>query len=83
MFTNLPEKCTVKIFTVSGVLIRELHVPEDVLTNYSGFGLSTDGILHWDMLTKEGLEIAAGMYVYHVKDDRTGNEKMGKFGVIK
>lgn len=83
MFTNLPAKCTVKIYTVSGVLVRKLNFPEDGLTGYSGFGDSANGILHWDMLSSEGLEIAAGMYIYHVKDTRTGEEKVGKFGVIK
>ncbi len=83
MFTNLPRQCTIKIFTVSGVLIRELHAPEDCLTSYSGMGQSNNGLLHWNMLTTEGLEIAAGMYLYHVKDDVSGKEKMGKFGVIK
>jgi len=35
------------------------------------------------MLTKEGLEIAAGIYVYYVKSNVTGEEKLGKFAVIK
>jgi len=83
MFTNLPKNCTIKILTVSGVMIRELHAPEDALTTFSGMGQSNNGVLHWDMLTKEGLEIAAGMYIYHVRDDDTGEEKLGKFGVIK
>ena len=26
-----------------------------------------DGMIHWDLLNEEGLEIAAGMYLYHVK----------------
>ncbi len=83
MFTNLPAKCTVKIYTVSGVLVRKLNLPEDGLTGYGGFGDSASGILHWDLLSSEGLEVAAGMYIYHVKDDRTGEEKIGKFGIIK
>ncbi|MCB0283147.1 MAG: hypothetical protein H6627_04630 [Calditrichae bacterium] len=83
MFTNLPEKCTIKIFTVSGVLVRKLDFPEDGLVGYAGLGDSNTGTLHWNMLSKEGLEIAAGMYVYQVKDLRTGKEKVGKFGVIK
>jgi hypothetical protein len=83
LFTNLPEKCTIKIFTISGILVRELHAPENALTNYGGFGSSSSGVLHWDMLNKEGLEIAAGMYFYHVKDDISGEEKTGKFGVLK
>lgn len=83
LFTNLPERCTIKIFTVSGILIRELHAPEDALTGTSSFGTANSGMMHWDMLTKEGLEIAAGMYFYHVEDDATGEEKAGKFAVIK
>ncbi|MBN1996884.1 hypothetical protein JW935_04970 [candidate division KSB1 bacterium] len=83
MFTHLPEKCTIKIFTTSGILIRELHAPEDALTSYNSLGKSNNGVLHWDMLTSEGLEIAAGMYFYHVKDDKTGKEKTGKFAVLK
>ena len=39
--------------------------------------------LHWDMLTKEDLEIAAGYYIYHVKSKVTGKEKLGKFAIIK
>ena len=42
-----------------------------------------DGTAHWDMLTNENLEIAAGMYLYHVKSKLTGDEKIGKFAVIK
>ena len=83
MFTHLPERCTIKIFTVSGMLVRELVAPDDGLTSYDGFGDSNNGVLHWDMLTKEGLEIAAGMYFYHVKDDRSGKEVTGKFAVLK
>ncbi len=83
LFTNLPAKCTIKIFTVSGMLVRELNSPGDCLTTFSGFGDNNTGTLHWDMLSWEGLEIAAGMYLYHVKDDETGEEKVGKFGVIK
>ena len=93
MFTHIPEKCTIKIFTASGVLVDEIHAPDDGLvkvetTNkYTGeqeqLGLYTTGVIHWDMLTREGLEIAAGIYVFHVKNEITGEEKIGKFAVLK
>ena len=57
MFTNLPASCTIKIFTVSGVLIDEINVSNP----------AEQGMIHWDMLTREGLEIAPGIYLYHVK----------------
>ena len=87
-FTHIPEQCTIKIFTVGGVLVDEIHAPEDGLVSYQDpdgneLGKYNKGAIHWDLLSKEGLEIAAGMYIYHVKDDVTGHEKIGKFAVIK
>ena len=76
MFTNLPAECTIKIFTVSGILVDEIAVNN--IGDERG-----KGIAHWDLLTREGLEIAAGMYIYHVKAKKTGDEKIGKFAVIK
>jgi len=73
MFTHLPAQCTIKIFTVSGVFVDEIDVNNP----------SDNGTAHWDLKTREGLEIAAGMYLYHVKAKATGKEKMGKFAVIK
>ena len=73
LFTNIPAQATIKIFTVSGVLVDE------IIVNNS----PQDGGIHWDMLTREGLEIAAGMYLYHVESLATGDVKLGKFAVIK
>jgi len=73
MFTNIPSQCTIKIFTVSGVLIDKIEVNND----------ADNGTVHWDLLTKEGLEVAAGMYLYHVQSKLTKDEKVGKFAVIK
>ena len=73
MFTHIPAQSTIKIFTSSGVQINELNVENQ----------KDDGTYHWNMLTKEGLEIAAGIYVYLVESKLTNNKKIGKFAVIK
>ncbi len=73
LFTHIPATCTIKIFTISGVLVDKIIVENE----------PDNGIVHWDMLTREGLEIAAGMYLYHVESQVTGDEKLGKFAVIK
>ena len=36
----------------------------------------------WDMLSKDGLEIAYGLYIYHVDAPNVG-EKTGKFARLK
>jgi hypothetical protein len=73
MFTNLPAQCTIKIFTMSGYLV-------DVIEVYNS---QDNGTAYWDILTKEDLEVAAGIYLYHVKSNSSGKEKMGKFAIIK
>ena len=73
MFTHIPAECTIHIFTVSGILVDKLEVDNE----------PENGIVHWDILTREGLEIAAGMYLYHIESNVTGDSKMGKFAVIK
>ena len=73
MFTNVPASCTIKIFTSSGVLVDNLDVTNP----------ADEGIVYWDLLSMEGLEVAAGMYFYHVKSAVTDDEKMGKFAIIK
>jgi hypothetical protein len=73
MFTHIPAKSTIKIFTMSGVFVNQIDVDN----------ATDNGSVHWDLLTKEGLELAAGVYIYHVKSKVTGAEKIGKFSVIK
>jgi hypothetical protein len=73
MFTHIPADCEIRIFTSSGILVDKIDVNNE----------PANGIVHWDLLSKEDLEIAAGMYFYHVKSTVTGKEKMGKFAVIK
>jgi hypothetical protein len=41
-----------------------------------------DGTEIWDMLSKDNLEIAYGIYIYHVQAEGIG-EKTGKFVVVK
>jgi hypothetical protein len=73
LFTNIPAECTIKIFTMSGVFVDEVIVENS----------SDRGSVHWDMLSREGLEVASGIYIYQVKSKLTGEEKIGKFAVLK
>jgi len=73
LFTHLPAQCTISIFTASGILVDNIDVDN----------VADNGTAHWDLLTKEGLEVAAGMYLYYVKAEETGDEQFGKFAIIK
>jgi len=68
-FTNLPDVCTVRIYTLAGDLVKVLQHE------------SNGGTEEWDMLSDDGLGIASGVYLYHVESE-FGN-KIGRFAVIK
>src|SRR5690606_40381981 len=79
MFVNLPPTGKIQIFTVSGQFVQQIQwEPQD---------LHGHGDLFWDMQTREGTEIAAGLYVFVVEapDPETGRvlKKTGKFIVIR
>ncbi|MBN2103608.1 hypothetical protein JW835_06155 [bacterium] len=71
-FINLPDQCTLRIFNIRGQLIRTLE-------HDSG---TASGTVIWDMKSEEGLDIAYGIYIYHVDAGKVGN-KISKFAVIK
>ena len=77
-FINLPSRATIRIFTIAGKLVDTIEHDSTVDDDFGGF----EGAHSWDMRTREGLDIAFGVYVYHVKVDGVG-QKIGKFAVIK
>jgi hypothetical protein len=56
----------------------------DTIYHESSF---TDGAAIWDMRSKDNLDIAYGVYIYHIdiqdESGKTVNEKIGKFAIIK
>jgi len=74
-FTHIPVPCTLRIFTISGQLVREINIAKG---NPRLFG----GTYVWDMLTKDHLELSYGVYIYHIDAPGVG-QKAGKFAVIK
>ncbi len=71
-FINLPEQCTIKIFTVRGELVRTLL--------HDGAG--SNGAAWWDLKTENGQDVAYGIYLYHVEAPGVG-EFVDKFAIIK
>ncbi len=71
-FIHLPAKCTIRIYTMSGALVQTLEHE----------GTLTDGQLAWNLTTKDGMDLAFGMYIFHVDAPGIG-EKIGRFAVVK
>jgi hypothetical protein len=64
--------CTIRIYTISGKLVKTLEHS----------GSISDGQESWDLISKDDMEIAYGVYVFHVDAPGIG-EQIGKFAIIK
>ncbi len=71
-FMNLPTECTIRIYSLNGYLLRTLV--------HAGSG-GAGGSERWDLTTSDGLEVASGLYVYHVDAPGIGT-KVGKFAIV-
>lgn len=72
-FINLPPKSTISIYTSSGNLVQTLQHDGDL----------NNGSVSWDVRTKEGLDVAFGVYFYVVEVEGLSDKKMGKLAIIK
>jgi hypothetical protein len=71
-FIHLPSKCTIRIYTSSGSLVKTLNKESSPL----------DGSISWNLVSEDGMDVAYGLYIYHVDAPDIG-EKIGKFALIK
>lgn len=71
-FENLPSKCTIRIYTLSGD-------PVTVLEHDSGMQNARE---FWNLLNKDGFSVSYGIYIAHIDAPGIG-EKLIKFAIIK
>ena len=69
--TNLPEKCTVRIYTVNGKLIR----------TFKKDGPETS--IDWDLNNSKGIPVAGGVYLIHVEVPEIGETIIKFFGGMR
>ena len=69
--TNLPQKCTIKIYTMSGILVREINKDEAKTS------------LNWDLKNQVGIPISSGAYLIHVDAPQIGEKVVKWFGALR
>jgi hypothetical protein len=71
-FFGLPKaKSTLRIFTLSGDLVRELEHD----------GSDGNGTIWWNLVTRNGQDVVSGVYLYSVESDQ--GTYVGKFVIIR
>lgn len=70
-FTNLPQECTISIFSTNGTLIRQIN------KNNSSTWLA------WDLTNDYGVPIASGVYIIHVDAGDVGEAIIKWYGALR
>jgi len=69
--TNLPQRATISIFTVSGTLVRKMK-KDDTVTS-----------IDWDLKNDFGIPIASGLYIIHINAPGIGEKVIKWFGALR
>ncbi len=69
---NLPDKCTISIYSVNGTLVRQLKKDDTKFTS-----------VEWDLKNHAGIPIAGGVYIMHIKADGIGEKTIKWFGALR
>lgn len=68
-FTGLGQISTIRLYTTSGRLVREIHPPVGA------------GVVDWDLKNQDGEPVASGLYLYRIT---SGDSTLtGKLGVVR
>lgn len=90
--TNLPSKCTVKIFTMNGTLVRtikrDVTGQEDLYTGASAGGNEVktskrSSYVEWDLKNQNNISVASGLYIFHIDAPGVGEKILKWFGVMR
>ncbi len=69
-FVNIPNPCTIRIYTIRGDLVKTIDV-----------GAGEGAIVSWDQVTDFGQFVESGIYVFHIEYD--GKSKIGKLAIVR
>jgi hypothetical protein len=69
--TNLPTKCTIKIYTISGKLVKTFNKDSEVTSQ------------DWDLTNWKNIPVAGGVYLIHVEIPEVGERVLKFFGGMR
>ena len=75
-FVNLPPRCTIRIYTLDGDLVRTIDHEEDP----NALDATYD---EWDLISRNTQAVVSGIYLFSVEDWESGENQVGKFVIIK
>ena len=95
-FTRLPQRCKLRIYTLSGDLVFETDFDGSTYQGQGARGVydpnreldvaapTLSGSTYaWNLITRRGQAAATGLYMFSVEDQKGGKRTVGKFLIIK
>jgi len=91
-FYNLPAECEIKIYTLAGDIVKSMTHDASSngsdtrwFQNYASDGKQqfAGGEHAWDLVTDNDQAVATGLYLFTVKNSKSGDIKTGKFLIVK
>ena len=87
--TNLPNKCTIKIFTLNGTLVRtitrDVTGQEDIYVTGSDNTKKPKQVPYqeWDLKNQNNISVSSGLYIFHIDAPGIGEKIIKWFGVMR
>ncbi len=86
--TNLPTRCQISIFNLSGSLVRRFTVDRSTEAGIEAetqrnLDINSTTFLDWDLKTQTGLPIASGVYIIHINAYNLGEKTVKWFGIMR
>ncbi len=85
--TNLPNECTVSIFSIDGVLIRQFRRAigsnTDISDGTSIDKTNLDNSIDWDLRNQANVPISSGIYYIHVEAPGIGEQTVKFFAAMR
>ena len=78
--TNLPKKCNIKIFNLSGKLIKSFKIDQTIGYDESPRQVTS---IDWDLKNSQGIPVAGGVYLIHVEVPEVGETIIKFFGGMR
>ena len=72
---NLPRKCDVYIYTLSGALVRKFSKDESI-ENHEAY-------LDWDLKNDANIPVSSGLYIIYIDGFELGSKTLKWFGIMR
>ncbi len=95
--TNLPNNCTIKIYTLDGVLVRtltqalnldpvtnkQIEITDGYNLNSTTGGAALDNSVKWDLKNQAAIPVASGIYLFDIDVPGVGHKILKWFGAVR